>query len=484
MNKKKNFITAIICQIITIIYGLIVPRLVLITFGSKVNGLISSITQFLNFISLLEGGLGAVILSELYKPIAEDDIEQVSRVLNASKKMFRILGLIYVVFTVCLAFIYPIFFIEDFGYDYVCTLILILSLGTMAQYIFSITNRLFLQAEQKVYIVNIVSSISLLINIVIAVMCIVFFPEIHVLKLGTSICFFIQPIIYSRLIQNKYKINSAKESYKLKNRWNGFWQNLAHFINMNTDVIVLTIFLGLTSVSVYSTYVLAISALRNLIAAVNDSFQSVYGKYYVEDTEKLSYSFSKFSKLNIVISLSSFMTCLLLINQFVSIYTSGVTDVNYYEPLFALIIVLANFIYSLREPFRLLILAAGKFKETNFGSLLEAIINIIVSLLLVNIIGLVGIAIGTLVAIIFRFGYFIYFIKKDILFYPYKKYLVSIIKISICVFTNIIIYELGIIKIDSIWLFVLFGAIIFIIEFGVSYLLILGPKNILKSIRE
>ena len=69
MNNKKNAISSLILQSTTIIQGLILPRLILYTFGSENNGLISSINNLLGFISLLEGGLGAVVLAELYGPI-------------------------------------------------------------------------------------------------------------------------------------------------------------------------------------------------------------------------------------------------------------------------------------------------------------------------------------------------------------------------------------------------------------------------------
>ena len=60
MNNRKNFVSALLAQFVHIIYGLVVPRIILGSFGSNVNGLVSSINQFLSFITLLEGGLGAV----------------------------------------------------------------------------------------------------------------------------------------------------------------------------------------------------------------------------------------------------------------------------------------------------------------------------------------------------------------------------------------------------------------------------------------
>ena len=64
-NRNKllaiNGIVTVLMQVITMLCGLILPRLILSTFGSDVNGLVTSITQFLSFITLLDGGLGGVI---------------------------------------------------------------------------------------------------------------------------------------------------------------------------------------------------------------------------------------------------------------------------------------------------------------------------------------------------------------------------------------------------------------------------------------
>lgn len=480
MNKKKNFITAVVAQIISLIYGLIVPRLVISTFGSNVNGLISSITQFLSFISLLEGGLGAVVLAELYAPIEQKDDLKIYKIMKSCRHLFAIVGFLYILFAICLSVVYPIFVLNDFNYVYVFSLSLILSLATISQYMFSITNKLFLQASQKIYVVNIVSSFTLIVNALLAVLCVWFFPEIHILKLTASIAFFIQPIIFSRFVDSKYKKLSKKpsEEYKIKNRWSGFGQNLAHFINMNTDIVVVSIFLGLVNVSIYSIYVLAINALRNLICTINNSYQSVFGKSYVEGRDKLILDFNRFNLLNSVISLVLFMTCLLLINPFVSLYTSGVEDSSlYYQPVFAIIMVVANFLYCLREPFRLVILSAGKFKETNFGSVAEAIINICLSILLVPFLGLIGIAIGTLVAVAFRMAYFLWFLKRDILLSEYKRYLSLGSRICFILFANIIFYFCFEFEIESIWLFLLYGLFITSIECFMSVIVCAGPKK-------
>ena len=68
-----NIITSISVQVVTIVCGFILPKVILNTFGSEVNGLVSSLTQVLSYINLLEGGISGVIQAALYKPIIENN---------------------------------------------------------------------------------------------------------------------------------------------------------------------------------------------------------------------------------------------------------------------------------------------------------------------------------------------------------------------------------------------------------------------------
>ena len=89
---RKNTISSFVFQATTIICGLIVPRLILKNYGSDVNGLVNSIKQFLSIISFLELGVGAVVQSSLYKPIAEKDEKKINKVLTSANHFFNSIG--------------------------------------------------------------------------------------------------------------------------------------------------------------------------------------------------------------------------------------------------------------------------------------------------------------------------------------------------------------------------------------------------------
>jgi len=472
MHNKKNLITAIIYQLISMVSGLILPRLIISTFGSNVNGLVTSISQFLGFISLLEGGLGAVVLAELYKPIENRDKEKIIEILNECQRFFLKLSVIFVLYTCALAIIYPIFINRDFSFEFTSTLVIILSITTVIKYLFSITYRLYLQANQKIYIVNIVSAIISIGNLLLAYLVIKTYPEIHMLKLLADFMFLLQPITFKRFIEEKFWIKISvfdifkkNNSTVLKNRWSGFAQNLAHYINMNTDVVVLTVFSSLADVSVYSVYLLAITALRTFLSLVSNSYQSAFGKYIAEGNQNnLEIHFRKFNFYNSIITIAFFSTCMVLITPFVMLYTEGVRDVNYYQPLFGIIMTMANLVFCVREPYRYLVLAAGKFKETNNGAIIEAVLNVIISIIFVSKYGLIGVAIGTLVAISYRYIYFLVFLHKNIIYIQTRTIIGQIALIILVAGINVVIMKNISFSITSYYSFFLYGILIGLTE--------------------
>lgn len=487
MNNKKNAISSLALQLATIAQGLILPKLILGAFGSEVNGLVSSITQFLSFISLLEGGLGAVVLAELYGPIEKKNDDKIQGILGACQSFFSKLTLVFLVYTIIVAFFYPRYIDTSLSKGAVSVLVLILSMTTVAQYLFSITYRLLLQAEQKLYIVNYVSAVTILINTISAAVIIFVFPSIHVVKLCSGIIYMIQPMVYKAFVEKKFlkeNIRKKKQHYILKNRWSGFAQNLAHFVNMNTDVALITLFMPLQYVSVYSVHLLVINALRGIVTSVGNSYQSALGKYIaMGDSAQLKQKFRKFEEGFWLTGMILFFCCALLINPFIQIYTTGITDAEYYQPIFSFVIVLANMIYVIREPYRLLVLAGGKFKETNFGAFAEAIINLGMSLLLITKFGLIGVAIGTLVAIVFRLIYLVWYLHKDIIQLGYASFSPYIVTFIVAFAVNLFAYISWPLKLNGIIHFFVAGCIVFVAECGVCGLVYWINRRIFQAIK-
>lgn len=468
-----NIVSNLILQMFTIISGFILPKLILENFGSDVNGLVSSITQFLSYISLLEGGVTSIIMTALYKPLVNKDTEKISSIMNTSKIFFRKISLIFIIYTLLLSIIYPIIFKTEFSFGYVMSLIWIISVGLLIQYMFSITMKTLLNSDKKIYIVSFVQIIIIILNIILSIIVIKIFPNIHLLKIISSLLFLLQPIIYSFFIKKYFIIDKNVEidNSLLKNRWNGFAINFAAFIHFSTDVTILTIFTNLQTVSIYSVYSLVTNGLRQLVQAVTSAINPTIGQAYAKgNVIDLNEKLDLYEYITFIIVFFMFTLAGLLITPFVMIYTSNITDANYYQPLFGILIVVSEALYLIKFPHLHLAYSANKYKEITPISYVEAISNIVISLILVQKLGIIGIVIGTICAMLIRLIYHVYYSTKIIPTRKQWKYyrklvifmIVTLIGIYICKFVCPIKIEYNILS----WITT---AIVYSIIFAVIY---------------
>ena len=142
MRKRKlvrNTISALTLQVVTLFCGFVLPRLILSSYGSEVNGMVNSITQFLQVISLMECGMGAVMQSSLYEPLVVRDDNMISCIVTSGKTFFHNVGGVLCIYVFVLLMTYPKLTDQQFGSLYVGSLILIMSVSLFAQYYFGIT---------------------------------------------------------------------------------------------------------------------------------------------------------------------------------------------------------------------------------------------------------------------------------------------------------------------------------------------------------
>lgn len=422
MRSKKalfNTVTSISYEVVAVICGLILPRLILSNFGSSYNGITTSITQFLSCVALLKGGIGAVTRASLYKPLAENNAYEISAIVNATSKFMRKIALIFLGSIFVFAAVYPLLVRKEFDWLFSFTLVLILGISTFIQYYFGLAYQFLFEADQRQYVLMAAQIISTILNTVIAAILIHFGATIHIVKLGSAFAFSLNPIFIYLYASKKYKINKKvpANNKSISQRWDAFAQSVAYFVHNNTDVIVLTIFTNTKEVSVYTVYNYVIVNIRNIISTFVMGFGAAFGNMLAKGEKALIESNLKIYEL-IVFGASSviYTTAGIMIVPFALLYTSGVNDVSYNRPLFAFIFTVAGCFSSFRIPYQTIVEAAGHFKQTRNGAIAEAAINITLSVILVIKFGIIGVAIGTLFATVFRsFQYAIYLSKHIVL---------------------------------------------------------------------
>ena len=422
MSRKQKFLlntgAGIIKQLVTVICGFILPRFFLVYYGSSVNGLVASITNFLSFIALLDMGVGAVIQSNLYKPLADRDNIQISKILKSSERFFRRLAYIFIAYIVVLCFLFPVAINRDYDALFTISLIIIISISTLAQYLFGMTYQLLLNSDQKAYVPLFMQIATVILNTILAIIMMKAGFSIHIVKLMTAIVYVLRPIGQMIYVRQRYTIDKKVEliGEPIKQKWNGFSQHLAAVVCQNIDVVVLTLFSSLENVSIYSVYFNVTNGVEQIILTAATGLESLFGNMIAKnEKEQLAKTFNSIEWIVHFGVTVIFTIAAISIVPFVTVYTRGITDADYIAPLFSIILVTAYGVQCLRVPYFRIIKAAGHFKQTQNGAYISAILNIIITVSLVFKFGLIGAASGTLVAMLYHTCYFVWYLRKNIL---------------------------------------------------------------------
>lgn len=453
-NKKffKNSFISLLQQLVAIISGLILPQLMLSFYGSNINGVISSINQFLSFITILQGGIGTVARIAFYKPLAENDEERISIAYRTVTDFFRKFSFVFIVYLILLSIIYPFFVNTGLSHIYISLLVLILGLASVSEYFFGQSSQLLLYSDQKGYIYSITQIICLFFSTLLGVIMIYMNYSVHIVKLVYALIFIIRPIILYTYVKKHYKINRKSKIDKnlLAQRKSAWLRHIAFYIHTSTDIIVLTLFTNVLWVSVYSIYKYVINCLSNLLMSILGNSEVIFGDMIARnENDTMKSQIPMYDLLTKYLSVACFSTCMILIIPFIKLYTKNVNDFNYIYPIFAFTLIFAEMVYCMGSIYQNVYIAAGHIKNTEKIAITEAVLNMIISIVLVGKLKILGVAIGTLIAMIYKNIANIIYMKKNVFDmsgkFIIKNYIVNILSsiLLIIIFNKVIFMSIN-----------------------------------------
>ena len=415
----KNSASTFLYRIILLLSGFITPRIMLTFYGSEINGLVSSVVQFVSYISLVEAGLSAATIYSLYKPLADNDKNRISSIVTAAKKFYYKSGYFFLALIFLLAFLYPFFVKMPSGMGYIDVLILVFISGvsgaidffTLAKY------QALLSADQKTYIISLASAIYVIINTVtIAIFSFLKF-NIAAVKGIALLAVFVRTAILVIYCKKKYPyINyNAKPDYSaLSKRWDALFQQVLGVVQNGAPIIILTVVTGdLTLISIYTVYNMVIAGLNSLLGIFISGLSSSFGEVIAKNEQKtLQKAYGDFETAYYILICIVYSIAFVMIVPFVKIYTAGVNDADYVNVLIGFLFVLNGFLYNIKTPQGMLVLSAGLYKETRYRSLMQALLIIIVGVPLTFKFGIVGVLIGLSASNLYRAIDLLFFIPK------------------------------------------------------------------------
>lgn len=447
--RAKRYIYSIFSslwgQLVSILSGLILPRIFIKQFGSEIYGATTSITQFLGYIALLEGGIGGVARAALYKPLADQDDLEISKVISYILRFFRIIALIFAVYAILLAFFYhEIAKNNSMDWLFSFLLVIVIAFSSLAQYYFGIAYTVLLQADQKRYFTEVLNSSALLINTLLSCVLVHFGVNMIGIRLAWCGVHVIRIGILNLYIRRTYRLQKLKvQGDYLPEKWDGLGQHIAYFLHSHTDAIVLTVLVNLSEVSVYSIYNYIATSLVTLVSALGANMEAVFGDMLAHNEKNnLSDFFNYIEYLVNFGIIVVFSVAAGLIFPFVRIYTSGITDANYYRPVLGYLMLLSQMLYCIRTPYHSLAIAAGHFRATKNAAFIEAGLNLTFSWFLGSVYGAEGVVFATVISVCYRTVYYAAYIENHILYRSWKKFLKRLLVTILNISVNFTVFQL------------------------------------------
>lgn len=434
-NKKSlyNVVYSILGQVVTIVIGLLIPRFLLLNYGSETNGFISSVTQIITYLSLLEAGVGTATVQALYKPVAQDDRKSISSILSATNISYRKTGVVYLALVILLSFIYPFVIKTSLNFLTIFLIILLNGLVGVISYFYQAKYKLLLQAEGKNYVtVNLTTVCNIFIN-VIRVLLMNLSVNIVVVQSVYLIFNLIQMLYFNQYIKNHYswldlKVDPNYDSISQKNAV--LIYQISALIFEHTDVLLLSVLCDLKVVSLYSIYKAFYGMVETLIHNFSNGFVFRLGQAFNTQRKSFMLMYDAYETYYMGLIFAIYTTVYIWIIPFMRLYTNGINDINYIDETLSFLFILIYLLSTGRRTSANAINYAGRFKATQYRAIIEALINLIFTIIGIYFVGIYGALIGTIVALFYRTNDMIIYSNKHILkrnpLITYKRWLINL----------------------------------------------------------
>lgn len=390
-----------------------------------VNGLFTSILAML---SLAEAGIGSSIIYSLYKPVAENDQEKINVLIRLYKRAYLVIALIVLVLGLSIIpFLH--LFVKNAEVEHIQLIYLLFLANTITPYLFQHKNS-FLNVSQKSYIITGIYSISSIISMILKIV-ILYFTRNYILYLVIDSIITITNGVVLTLIVNKLypflkekvsgELDTAIKSNIIRNIRAIILQNIGTYLIFSTDNIIISSFVSVLAVGLYSNYNMLIDICRTFINQVfNNVYYSLGNLVAKENTEKIYSVYKVYWLLNFWFYSFFAIFMYVIIEPFITLWIGS----SFIMGKTVLIVLMITFYErGMRNAITTVKNTAGIFHEDRYVPLFQAVINLGFSILLVRYIGIAGVFIGTLIsAMVVPFWTTPYFVYRKVFHKPLVLY--------------------------------------------------------------
>ena len=406
-NTVRNLISSIGGQFITIFMHFAVRTVFIQTLGKSYLGISGLFTNILSMLSLAELGIGSAITYKLYEPIATNDKHRIVSLMSFYKTIYRFIGIVVAIIGIAL-----IPFLPKLINDYdklqslnlnVAFLFTLYLFDSVSSYLFFAYKSALIRADQKEYRINIIEYIFSVSVGIGQIVCLVLFENYVIYVLVTIAKTILQNMVVARMVDKKYPYINNRVSEKVdRDEAKGIFRDcgalLFYKINgvvvKSTDNIVLSAFLGLGYVALYSNYYIFYSSITSLLNKIFNSVAHSIGNLHITRNPQKEYNiFESTMLIAAVIGGTAFVGIAIVANEFISTWIGNEWVIA--QP-FALLMGFELYTAAFKYAFSKYRAAYGLFRQGWKRPLFSMTINLVVSITLVKPLGIVGVLIGTL----------------------------------------------------------------------------------------
>ena len=404
MKTKRtalNMVTDVIPLLIVSLLGIFKVKLFIEYLGNETMGLYNLFNNIMIYVSLVDGGLASAVLYSLYKPNANGDKEKLNEILSGAMQTFSKIGMIVFGIAFVVSF-FVIFLIKDcqFDYWYIVVTFLLFSLSNVISYFF-VPHKELLEVKEKKYLYNLIYQGG---QIVLSV------AEIVMLVMGFKFAYILIMHSVVRLLSHLVEVYVCKKEFpevKIFNKKKDFgfkkmlpsliFHKICGLVSSNVDTIIISSFLGLGYVAIYSAYSYIITMMKNILGKLSGSMTAIVGNALVKSREKMYDIYMEFDSMLFYIATIVCVPLTLAIDGFISIFYEGRIETTFF---IAISFVLILFTFVIKLGTIVFVNADGLYKETKHCAIVDASINLVLSLTLVHFIGIPGVLLATAISVL------------------------------------------------------------------------------------
>ncbi len=406
-NARRNIYASLVNKVVTLILPFLTRSAIIYFVGVLYLGLNGLFTSILSVLSLAELGIGSAMVFSMYEPIAKNDTETVCALLNLYKKIYRIIGTVILVLGLAFTPFITKVIHGDIPTDTNIYILYLISLANtvISYFMFAYKNSLLAATQRMDVTTNITTVMATIANLV-QILLLSIFRNYYFYCIVTPFVTISENIIRAHFANKLYpeyqcrgEVSSELKTEIKKRVFGLFIYRLSRVMRYSLDSLVLSTFLGLTVLAKYNNYFLIMNSIVGVMDIMTNNITASIGNSIALETQEKNYN--DFRKIQLIYMWAAGFCTAALFCLYQPFMRMWVGEELMFDGLIMSVFCIYFFInrcgdvcYTYRQ-------SAGLWWEDRYRPIVEAVVNLTLNIILVQIIGVVGVMLSTIIGLVF-----------------------------------------------------------------------------------